>query len=275
MRFNFFVSTLIVIMLFSVGLLQRMMLLSRLRILCIFVSIFIVAFGTQATRAVDLDLRNAVILAAKKPHVKTEMIATDMLQREVQKRTGLTWKISSERSGDAPVIAMVSMTENELCGLSVPRRDGGDVPEHKKERYRICVRRDSRDTPVVWVIGADARGILFGTGRLLRLLEWGPGCVYLVFSCFYKIQEKRVKAIHQCISIRPPNNDRIHKKRRCIFHVPSFLYTVFIKVLWDSCRPRVAIHQARKVPLPHGIFQVPPAASLCCGLRRCELHCRL
>ncbi|MBC8468258.1 MAG: hypothetical protein H8D56_02200 [Planctomycetes bacterium] len=142
-------------------------------------SIFIVAFGTQAARAVDLDLRNAVILTAKKPHVKTEIIAADMLQQEVQKRTGLTWKISSERSGDAPVIAMVSMAENELCGLAVPCRDGRDVTEHKKEGYRICVRRDSQDTPVVWIIGADARGILFGTGRLLRLLDWGPGCVSL------------------------------------------------------------------------------------------------
>lgn len=147
--------------------------------LCVSVSIFIVAFGTQAARAVDLDLRNAVILTAKKPHVKTEIIAADMLQQEVQKRTGLTWKISSERSGDAPVIAMVSMAENELCGLAVPCRDGRDVTEHKKEGYRICVRRDSQDTPVVWIIGADARGILFGTGRLLRLLDWGPGCVSL------------------------------------------------------------------------------------------------
>ncbi|MFC1793967.1 hypothetical protein ACFL3Q_10330 [Planctomycetota bacterium] len=159
-----------------------MKLRSRLRMLCISVSIFIVAFGTQAARAVDLDLRNAVILVAKKPHVKTEMIAADMLQREVQKRTGLTWKISSERSGDAPVIAMVSMAENELCGLAVPRRDGSDVPEHKKEGYRICVRRDNRGTLVVWIIGADARGILFGTGRLLRLLDWGPDYVSLAES---------------------------------------------------------------------------------------------
>ena len=155
------------------------MLSSRSRILRISMSIFIVAFGTQAARAVDLDLRNAVILSAKKPHVKTENIAANMLQQEVQKRTGLTWKISSERSVDAPVIAMVSMADNKLFGLAVPSRDTRDVPEHKKEGYRICVGRDNRDTPMVWIIGADARGILFGTGRLLRLLDWGSGCVSL------------------------------------------------------------------------------------------------
>ena len=143
------------------------------------VSIFIMAFGMQAARAVDLDLRNAVILTAKKPRVKTGNIAADMLQREVQKRTGLMWKVSNERSGNTPVIALVSMAENNLCGLTVPRRAGRDVPEHKKEGYRICVRRDGRDAPVVWIIGADTRGILFGTGRLLRLLDWGPGWVSL------------------------------------------------------------------------------------------------
>lgn len=155
------------------------MLRSRLRMLCISVSIFIAAFAAQAARAVDLDLRNAVILTAKKPHVKTEIIAADMLQWEVQKRTGLTWKMSNARSGNTPVIAIVAVAENEFCGLAIPRRDGRDVPEHKKEGYRICVKRDSRNTPVVWVIGADTRGMLFGAGRLLRLLDWGPGSVFL------------------------------------------------------------------------------------------------
>ena len=108
-----------------------MMLHYRLRILYISVSIIIVAFGMQAARAVDIDLRNAVILSAKKPHVKTENIAASMLQREVQKRTGLTWKITSERSGDAPAIAVVSTSEKELCGLAVPRRDGlGQSRQH-------------------------------------------------------------------------------------------------------------------------------------------------
>jgi len=156
-----------------------MMLRSRLRMLYISVSIFIMIFGKQAARAEDLDLQNAVILTARKSHVKTGNIAAEMLQREVQKRTGLTWKISSERSGGAPMIAIVSMAENELCGLAVPRREGWDMPEHKKEGYRICVKRDSRDAPVVWIIGADARGLLFGAGRLLRLLDWGPGSVSL------------------------------------------------------------------------------------------------
>jgi len=152
---------------------------SRLRLSYISALVFLAAFGTRAARALDLDLRNAVILTAEEPHVKTEIVAADMLQQEVQKRTGLRWKISSERSGRQPVIAVAPVADNELCGLTVPHRDGRDLPENEKEGYRICVKRDGRGTPVVWVIGADARGVLFGTGRLLRLLDWGPRRVSL------------------------------------------------------------------------------------------------
>jgi hypothetical protein len=140
---------------------------------------FVAAPGMRTARAVDLDLRNAVILTAQKAQVKTEVVAARMLQQEVQKRTGVTWRIAGEQSGDTPVIAIVSAAQSEIGGVAVPRRDGGDAPERKKEGYRICVERDNRNTPAVWVVGADARGILFGTGRLLRLLDWGRGRISL------------------------------------------------------------------------------------------------
>jgi len=152
---------------------------ARFRWSCICVLIFIAPVGTQAARALDLDLREAVILTAEKPRFRTEGVAAEMLQREVQKRTGLKWNISSEYSGRKPVIALAAATENELCGLAVPHRDGQDLPENKREGYRICVKQDGRGAPVVWIIGADARGVLFGTGRLLRLLDWGPRRVSL------------------------------------------------------------------------------------------------
>lgn len=152
---------------------------SRFRLSCICVLVFIATVGARAARALDLDLRNAVILIAEKPRFKTEIVAAEMLQGEVQKRTGLKWKVSDSRSGRKPVIAVAAVTENELGGWVVPRRDGRDLPENKKEGYRICVKRDGRGAPVVWIIGADARGVLFGVGRLLRLLDWGPRRVSL------------------------------------------------------------------------------------------------
>jgi len=101
-----------------------------------------------------------------------------MLQREVQKRTGLKWKTSSEHSGRKPAIVLATVTERELAGLAVPRRDGRDLPRATRG---IPDLRDTqrRRRAGVWVIGADARGVLFGTGRLLRLLNWGRDGVSL------------------------------------------------------------------------------------------------
>lgn len=102
-----------------------------------------------------------------------------MLQQEVQKRTGVKWKISREYPGRRPVVALAEATDSELAGLKVPRRSGHDLPESKREGYRICVGQEGDGGPVIWVIGADARGVLFGAGRLLRLLDWGTRRVSL------------------------------------------------------------------------------------------------
>ncbi|MBN1506639.1 MAG: hypothetical protein JW955_07325 [Sedimentisphaerales bacterium] len=151
-----------------------MMLSTRFRLSCVFALAFVA--GAQAR---DLDLRDAVILTVRAPRLKTKTTAADMLQREVQKRTGLTWERSSQLPGRKPVIALATAAESELAGLAIPRRDGSDLPENRNEGYRICLTRNEEGVSAVWVIGADARGVLFGTGRLLRLLNWGPRRVSL------------------------------------------------------------------------------------------------
>ena len=97
-----------------------------------------------------------------------------MLQQEVQNRTGLKWRISAEYRGRRPAIALAVAGEDEIAGLKVPKRSGENLPESKREGYRIFVGQGSGG-PVIWVVGADARGVLFGVGRLLRLLSWKPG----------------------------------------------------------------------------------------------------
>ncbi len=137
------------------------------------------ALGAGPAQARDMDLKEAAILVAARPQVRTELVAAHMLQEEVQKRTGLKWETMTERPGRKPVIALAGATESEFASLKVPRRSGQNVPESRSEGYRVCVRRDGDGAPVIWVIGADARGILFGVGRLIRLLDWGAGRVTL------------------------------------------------------------------------------------------------
>lgn len=136
---------------------------------------FLAALSVQSTKAKSIDLKETVILIAKKPHSKTEDVAAQMLQEEVQKRTGLRWQISSKYDTQKPAIAIAACATNELADLEVPRRDCQDLPEFKPEGYRICVEQRRRGESLVWIVGADARGVLFGVGRLLRLLDWGPG----------------------------------------------------------------------------------------------------
>jgi len=149
------------------------------RVQAIFALIAGAALGASVAKARDVDLKEAVILIGTEPHFRTETAAADMLQQEVQKRTGLKWEISAEYQGRKPVIALAGAAENELAGLRIPKHSGQNLPESRREGYRICVRQDGDGGPVIWVIGADARGVLFGAGRLLRLLDWGPQRVSL------------------------------------------------------------------------------------------------
>ena len=154
---------------------SRSCLLNNRCVHMIFSLICIGGLNTQAVEVRAIDLREAVILIAEEPHSKGETVAAQMLREEVQKRTGRRWEISTENQGLKPMIALASSTANELAGLTIPRRDGRNLPEAQAEGYRICVERDRESRSVVWILGADARGVLFGAGRLLRLLHWGPG----------------------------------------------------------------------------------------------------
>jgi hypothetical protein len=133
------------------------------------ISVFAVVatFGPHAVMGRNIDLSQAEIVVAEKPRSQTELTAARMLQEEVQKRTRLKWAIYDQYDGRRPLVALVTADIKEFAGLKVP-----PGPELKKEGYRICVQPEAG--PAVWVIGADARGVLFGAGRLLRLLDWAP-----------------------------------------------------------------------------------------------------
>ncbi len=93
-----------------------------------------------------IDLTSATVVA--QPNLK----AATVLIEEVEKRTGIRWAV--ERTAD---------------GVRVEIAEKPAVPA---EGYRIEVRDGS-----VRVFGNDARGVLFGVGRLLRELRMERGAV--------------------------------------------------------------------------------------------------
>ena len=109
--------------------------------------------GVCAGAAWGLDLAKAVVVAS--PQLTgPEKKAVAMLVDEVNKRAQIRWPVTAAPpKTDAPVISIV-------------RQSG------PPEGYRIRVAKGS-----VLVAGNDARGVLFGVGRLLRSMRMNRGSV--------------------------------------------------------------------------------------------------
>src|SRR5882762_7978727 len=104
-----------------------------------------------------LDLRGAVVTTSI-PLNGPEQKAVAMLVEEVEKRTGIRWPVHARASEGA---GSVGIRVDVLLQHASPA-----------EGYRIEVSDNA-----VRVTGNDARGVLFGVGRLLRGLRMERGAV--------------------------------------------------------------------------------------------------
>ena len=126
---------------------------------------------TLSSAAQSVQLKNAVIITS--PSVSDPMRETvsQVLSEEIAKRTGITLKNNSNWPKKAvPVIALLLASDAQLMGTAVPARQDKNGAEYKKEGFRI-MSGVTANGPVVWIIGADDRGVLFGAGWLLRNLD--------------------------------------------------------------------------------------------------------
>jgi len=123
-----------------------------------------------------IDLSKAIVVSP--PDLSgPEQRAVRMLVEEVEKRTRIHWEsVVTWPSSQAPVIAVSSA--HALNGFAGQYADelAGDGEADAPEGYRIRIMR-SGDATSVFVIGNDARGVLYGVGHLLRVLQMNPGSV--------------------------------------------------------------------------------------------------
>src|SRR5262249_27971140 len=111
---------------------------------------------------------------------RSETKALDLLVEEVQKRTQIRWEVAHSWPGDSiPVIAVGPVASLKAFAGPFASKLEARPAVKGEEGYRVCVERDGRAAPAVFVIGNDARGVLFGVGRLLRELHMGRGRVTL------------------------------------------------------------------------------------------------
>jgi len=136
--------------------------------------VLLLASGILAAQTINLN--KAVIISSAKTNSPVVKTAIRMLKEEVKARTALDLQ-SAENWKNETAIILATSNESEVNGMKIPKREGVNLPEFKKEGYRIfCGKRDGRD--IVWIIGSDERGILFGTGKLLRTAIMGKNKFY-------------------------------------------------------------------------------------------------
>ena len=120
--------------------------------------------GAAATGAVDLA--DAVVVTRSGDLPRSEVMAPTVLIEEIQKRTGVALQQTTTWPTSGTAIAIMSR-EGQVT------KSAGKIPESRwPEGYRMFVEQRSGGLKVVWILGADGRGALYGVGKLLRLLSW-------------------------------------------------------------------------------------------------------
>ncbi len=133
--------------------------------------LFVVPVSRATTAEPVVDLSRAVIVTP--PGLSgPERKAVALLVDEVEKRTGLRWLEVHDWPPANTTFVAVGRADalTALSGRPVPESDSRKAPEG----YRIDVDAGPR-APAVRVAGNDARGVLFGVGRLLRAMDLEKG----------------------------------------------------------------------------------------------------
>lgn len=142
--------------------------------------------GVSGSSDSDLDLTQAVVVTPAGLS-GPEKQAVRMLVEEVEKRTMIRWKVLTEfPAGPTPVIIVSPVSRLQTwCPWCLAGEKNSNHQDTKAqfagraEGYRIRVKQAGHSAPAVLIIGNDARGVLFGAGRLLREMQMSRGKILL------------------------------------------------------------------------------------------------
>ncbi|MEZ6053515.1 MAG: hypothetical protein R3C02_19335 [Planctomycetaceae bacterium] len=150
-------------------------------------------------------LTRAVIVTSPQP-TALEQQAVRLLQDEVEARTTIRWKSSSQRPAENVPVIVIGTAESLRKDKILPAEFQNDQNSAgAPEGYRIQVVNKNRKTPTIYVIGNDGRGTLYGVGRLLRELRMSAGAIELPSN--FSLQSAPVVPLrgHQ-LGYRPKTN---------------------------------------------------------------------
>ncbi len=120
-----------------------------------------------------IDLSHAVIVSPFAGSKQPQGEAVKMLREEIERRTKLPLRVSETWPDEAQTLIVLTTVDRTTDGpRPYPARKGEDLPENRPEGYRIFAEKILERPTVIWAVGADARGMLFAVGGLLRSLHW-------------------------------------------------------------------------------------------------------
>ena len=113
-----------------------------------------------------IDLGKAVVIAPE--HLgRREAKAVSLLVEEAEKRCGIRWAVEGAGSrSDGPKIYLGTAAAWKAARVTPPGEGVGAIAA---EGYRI-----QSGSGWISITGADARGMMFGAGKLLRSVSFGP-----------------------------------------------------------------------------------------------------
>ncbi len=106
------------------------------------------------------NLENVAIVISNSD-ASSEKIAAQVLAEEVEKRTGFSWDIVTKPPENGHVIILSSV--NQVKNDSI-----------KPEGYNLKIE-DEGGKIKVFISAVDGRGVLYGVGKFLRIMEWQKG----------------------------------------------------------------------------------------------------
>lgn len=163
-------------------------------------TLLILVFPVISSASVkSLDFTNSVIVTPTKLE-KLEQKAIIVLLEEIQKRTGIQLKISTEwPKNQQPVIAVGQTGQIKVLAGTYSNilEDGQNLG---KEGFRLSIKEN-----VILVAGNGPRGVLYGIGKLLRILRMKQGSIHIPEGLYIVTSPRYPIRGHQ-LGYRPKTN---------------------------------------------------------------------
>lgn len=129
-------------------------------LLLINIFLFVLLGSCQITERTNLE--NVSIIINNNEYPDYQKTVAEVLTEEVKKRTGFNWTVSSEASGNENTITL-SIDKSLII---------------KPEGYHLKIEKNGRKYKIE-ISSSDKRGLLYGAGKFLRMLEWEKGFAHI------------------------------------------------------------------------------------------------